>query len=91
MPGDRPVQHRAYTYRADGTLTGVDDRLAGSRRFDVGIMRQVEPAGAQSGGEGRRHPLGVTSEAHGNQGFQMQPHGSGTGGTNSVTIWNRKR
>ncbi|MEV0598443.1 DUF6531 domain-containing protein [Streptomyces sp. NPDC050315] len=36
-------------------------------------------------------PLGVTIEAHGNKGFQMHPHGSTTGGTNSVTIWNRAR
>ncbi|UDM04805.1 DUF6531 domain-containing protein [Streptomyces longhuiensis] len=35
-------------------------------------------------------PLGVTIEAHGNKGFTMHPHGSDSGGTNSVTIWNRK-
>ncbi|MEV7131016.1 DUF6531 domain-containing protein [Streptomyces sp. NPDC093260] len=36
-------------------------------------------------------PLGVTIEAHGNNGFQMHPHGSDGGGTNIFTIWNRKR
>ncbi|MEU9402784.1 DUF6531 domain-containing protein [Streptomyces sp. NPDC048242] len=36
-------------------------------------------------------PLGVTIEAHGNNGFQMRPHGSDGEGTNIFTIWNRKR
>ncbi|WP_149179845.1 putative T7SS-secreted protein [Streptomyces sp. TRM49041] len=29
------IQQRTYTYRADGNLTGIDDHLAGPRRFDV--------------------------------------------------------
>ncbi|WP_078946124.1 putative T7SS-secreted protein [Streptomyces exfoliatus] len=33
------LQHRAYTYRADGGLIGVTDALSGSRRFDL------DPAG----------------------------------------------
>ncbi|MER5965847.1 RHS repeat-associated core domain-containing protein [Streptomyces sp. NPDC002057] len=33
--GDRTVQQRAYTYRPDGHLTAVDDRLAGPRRFEL--------------------------------------------------------
>ncbi|MEU2560082.1 putative T7SS-secreted protein [Streptomyces longispororuber] len=33
------VQHRAYSYRADGHLVGVDDLLNGARRFDL------DPAG----------------------------------------------
>ncbi|MER8066724.1 putative T7SS-secreted protein [Streptomyces sp. NPDC094034] len=33
------LQLRAYTYRADGNLTGIDDQLSGSRRFDL------DPAG----------------------------------------------
>ncbi|WP_078492026.1 putative T7SS-secreted protein [Streptomyces yerevanensis] len=37
----RPVQHRAYTYRPDGNLIGVDDRLAGSRRFDLDAAGRV--------------------------------------------------
>lgn len=32
---DHSVQHRTYTYRADGNLIGIDDQLSGSRRFDV--------------------------------------------------------
>ncbi|MCS0639350.1 DUF6531 domain-containing protein [Streptomyces sp. LP05-1] len=35
------IQQRAYTYRADGNLTGVDDRLAGSRRFDLDAAGRV--------------------------------------------------
>ncbi|MET9893908.1 DUF6531 domain-containing protein [Streptomyces sp. NPDC006465] len=31
----RSVQQRAYTYRADGNLIGMDDSLSGSRSFDV--------------------------------------------------------
>ncbi|MEU5953041.1 DUF6531 domain-containing protein [Streptomyces sp. NPDC047525] len=30
-----PFQSRAYTYRADGHLTGIDDQLSGPRRFDL--------------------------------------------------------
>ncbi|WP_217161601.1 DUF6531 domain-containing protein [Streptomyces sp. AC512_CC834] len=33
------VQERAYTYRADGSLSGVEDQLSGTRRFDL------DPAG----------------------------------------------
>ncbi|WP_143684318.1 hypothetical protein, partial [Streptomyces diastatochromogenes] len=33
--GGRAVQHRAYSYRADGNLIGVEDSLNGSRRFDL--------------------------------------------------------
>ncbi|MEU6350006.1 putative T7SS-secreted protein [Streptomyces sp. NPDC047072] len=29
------AQHRAYTYRADGNLTAIDDHLNGLRRFDL--------------------------------------------------------
>ncbi|MFE5940918.1 putative T7SS-secreted protein [Streptomyces sp. NPDC056480] len=35
----RRLQHRAYTYRADGGLVGIDDALSGDRRFDL------DPAG----------------------------------------------
>ncbi|MFF7751333.1 putative T7SS-secreted protein [Streptomyces sp. NPDC007971] len=37
----RSVQHRTYTYRADGSLTGIDDQLAGSRRFDLDAAGRV--------------------------------------------------
>ncbi|MFI6459136.1 putative T7SS-secreted protein [Streptomyces sp. NPDC050538] len=35
------LQHRAYTYRADGNLTAIDDRLSGSRRFDLDAAGRV--------------------------------------------------
>ncbi|MER6087305.1 putative T7SS-secreted protein [Streptomyces bluensis] len=35
------VQHRAYTYRADGNLIGVDDQLSGSSRFDLDAVGRV--------------------------------------------------
>ncbi|MDO0933816.1 DUF6531 domain-containing protein [Streptomyces sp. DG2A-72] len=38
-PADRRLQQRAYTYRADGHLIGIDDLLNGTRRFDL------DPAG----------------------------------------------
>ncbi|MEU9481439.1 putative T7SS-secreted protein [Streptomyces sp. NPDC048191] len=37
----RTVQHRAYTYRADGNLTGIDDQLSGTRRFDLDATGRV--------------------------------------------------
>ncbi|MFF7971896.1 putative T7SS-secreted protein [Streptomyces sp. NPDC007905] len=46
--GDRTVQHRAYTYRADGNLIGIDDHLSGSRRFELdaaGRVTAVQAAG----------------------------------------------
>lgn len=33
--GGRSIQHRAYTYRADGNLIAIDDQLSGERRFDL--------------------------------------------------------
>jgi RHS repeat-associated protein len=33
--GGRSLQHRAYTYRADGNLIGIDDQVSGPRRFDL--------------------------------------------------------
>ncbi|MFI5683751.1 HYD1 signature containing ADP-ribosyltransferase family protein [Streptomyces sp. NPDC051636] len=39
--GGRTVQHRTYTYRADGNLIGVDDLLTGSRRFDLDTTGRV--------------------------------------------------
>jgi RHS repeat-associated protein len=37
----RTVQSRTYTYRADGNLTGIDDQLTGSRRFDLDAAGRV--------------------------------------------------
>jgi len=40
-PGRRALARRAYTYRSDGYLTGVDDLLAGLRRFTLDGTRRV--------------------------------------------------
>ena len=40
-PAARSIQHRTYTYRADGNLTGIDDQLTGSRRFDLDAAGRV--------------------------------------------------
>ncbi|MFF4487176.1 putative T7SS-secreted protein [Streptomyces sp. NPDC001544] len=40
-PVGRRVQHRRYTYRADGHLTGVEDELSGARRFDLDATGRV--------------------------------------------------
>ncbi|MET7432363.1 DUF6531 domain-containing protein, partial [Streptomyces flaveolus] len=37
----RRVQHRAYTYRADGNLVGITDALSGTRRFDLDATGHV--------------------------------------------------
>ncbi|MBL1096656.1 putative T7SS-secreted protein [Streptomyces coffeae] len=38
---ETPLQHRAYTYRADGHLTAVDDQLSGRRTFDLDAAGRV--------------------------------------------------
>ncbi|WAL67781.1 DUF6531 domain-containing protein [Amycolatopsis cynarae] len=35
------LQHRSYTYRADGFLAGIDDGLAGRRSFDLDAVGRV--------------------------------------------------
>ncbi|MER5510246.1 putative T7SS-secreted protein [Streptomyces sp. NPDC002766] len=40
-PADRRLQHRVYSYRADGNLIGVDDDLNGSRRFALDAAGRV--------------------------------------------------
>ncbi|GGO56370.1 putative T7SS-secreted protein [Streptomyces lasiicapitis] len=37
----RTAQHRAYSYRVDGNLIGVDDHLNGTRRFDLDAAGRV--------------------------------------------------
>lgn len=47
-PGGRSIQHRRYTYRADGYLTGIDDQLTGPRTFELdrtGRVTVVQGAG----------------------------------------------
>jgi RHS repeat-associated protein len=38
---NEPLQHRAYTYRPDGNLTRIEDRLSGPRRFDLDATGRV--------------------------------------------------
>ncbi|WP_078992849.1 putative T7SS-secreted protein [Streptomyces sp. MMG1121] len=37
----RRVQHRAYSYRADGNVIGIEDHLSGTRRFDLDATGRV--------------------------------------------------
>ncbi|WP_107118740.1 DUF6531 domain-containing protein, partial [Streptomyces cellostaticus] len=37
----RKVQHRTYSYGADGNLIGINDQLTGSRRFDLDAAGRV--------------------------------------------------
>lgn len=37
----RRLQHRSYTYRPDGFLTGIDDHLTGPRIFDLDVVGRV--------------------------------------------------
>ncbi|MER6612810.1 putative T7SS-secreted protein [Streptomyces xantholiticus] len=43
----RRLQHRAYTYRADGALVGITDALSGARRFDLDPAGRVTAVHAQ--------------------------------------------
>ncbi|MEU0659901.1 putative T7SS-secreted protein [Streptomyces lavendulocolor] len=45
--GGRTVQRRAYTYRADGNLIGIQDRLSGTRTFDVDVTGRVTAVHAE--------------------------------------------
>ncbi|MFJ8885943.1 putative T7SS-secreted protein [Streptomyces sp. NPDC102402] len=38
---NRTVQRRAYSYRADGNLLGVDDQVRGPRTFDLDMLGRV--------------------------------------------------
>ncbi|MEV6478909.1 putative T7SS-secreted protein [Streptomyces sp. NPDC051576] len=40
-PTGTSLQHRAYTYRADGNLTTIHDQLSGTRRFDLDATGRV--------------------------------------------------
>ncbi|MET9545879.1 RHS repeat-associated core domain-containing protein [Streptomyces sp. NPDC006627] len=40
-PDGRSLQHRSYSYRADGGLTAIDDQLSGSRRFELDPLGRV--------------------------------------------------
>ncbi|NBE52145.1 RHS repeat-associated core domain-containing protein [Streptomyces boluensis] len=40
-PSEQRIQRRAYSYRADGNLAGLDDHLNGARRFDLDAAGRV--------------------------------------------------
>ncbi|MBM4796383.1 RHS repeat protein [Streptomyces sioyaensis] len=46
--GAETVQHRRYTYRADGHLTGIDDHLNGGRRFELDTGGRVTTVSAHN-------------------------------------------
>ncbi|GGT12269.1 hypothetical protein GCM10014713_00850 [Streptomyces purpureus] len=46
--GDRPVQQRTYTYRPDGHLTTVDDRLTGPRQLELTGQGRVTAVTAEN-------------------------------------------
>ncbi|MGJ5752979.1 RHS repeat-associated protein [Streptomyces puniciscabiei] len=37
----RTIQHRAYTYRADGNVTAIEDQLGGTHRFELDAIGRV--------------------------------------------------
>ncbi|MFK0104708.1 DUF6531 domain-containing protein [Streptomyces sp. NPDC091217] len=41
------IQHRAYRYRADGYVIGIDDRLAGTRSFELDAAGRVTAVRAE--------------------------------------------
>ncbi|MFE4022254.1 DUF6531 domain-containing protein [Streptomyces sp. NPDC059101] len=45
------LQRRAYTYRADGYLTGIDDHLNGPRRFELDATGRVTTLSARNWSE----------------------------------------
>lgn len=44
--GDRTLNHRAYTYRADGHLASIDDALRGASRYDLDAIGRVTAVSA---------------------------------------------
>jgi YD repeat-containing protein len=50
-PGAHPLQHRTYTYRADGGLTAIDDALNGPRRFTLDTAGRVTAVDARNWSE----------------------------------------
>lgn len=59
------LQHRTYTYRADGALTGVDDQLRGPRTFDLDAAGRVTAVQAADWTESYAYdPAGNLTDAH---------------------------
>ncbi|MFI6771042.1 RHS repeat-associated core domain-containing protein [Streptomyces sp. NPDC050355] len=42
------IQHRSYTFRADGYLTGIDDHLNGARRFTLDTAGRITAVSARN-------------------------------------------
>ncbi|WBP87764.1 RHS repeat-associated core domain-containing protein [Kitasatospora cathayae] len=58
------LQQRTYTYRADGSLRAVDDRLSGSRTFDLDAAGRVTGVRAEGWSESYAYdPAGNVTEA----------------------------
>ncbi|AJT70042.1 hypothetical protein T261_8449 [Streptomyces lydicus] len=63
--GTRSLQRRAYTYRSDGSLVGVDDQLNGTRTFALDIVGRVTAVQAQGWTESYAYDaMGNQSEAN---------------------------
>ncbi|EMF02197.1 RHS domain-containing protein [Streptomyces mobaraensis NBRC 13819 = DSM 40847] len=46
-PDNDPLQHRSFTYRQDGSLTGITDSTTGPRTFDLDTAGRVTAVHAQ--------------------------------------------
>ncbi|MCX5441309.1 DUF6531 domain-containing protein [Streptomyces sp. NBC_00063] len=77
-----------HSYANSPVMRQVELQVRNAARDGEIIQYSVTPIYAD---DNAKIPLGVTIEAHGNNGFQMRPHGSDGDGTNIFTIWNRKR
>lgn len=53
---DRPLQHRAYRYRADGALVGMTDRFGGPASFDLDLADRI--TAVHAGGRRERYAYG---------------------------------
>ncbi|MGN9756185.1 putative T7SS-secreted protein [Streptomyces sp. SD31] len=67
-PTGQRLQHRAYTYRADGNLTAIDDHLGGTRRFDLDAAGRVTAVHAANWTESYAY------DTAGNQTHATWPH-----------------
>jgi RHS repeat-associated protein len=65
VTADDTVQHRTYSYRADGSLTGVDDLLSGRCTFDLDTAGRVTAVHAHGWTERYAYDeAGNQTEAH---------------------------
>ncbi|QES28764.1 type IV secretion protein Rhs [Streptomyces venezuelae] len=66
-PDGSPVQHRTYTYRADGAVTALGDQLSGGRHFDR------DPAGRVTAVYAHNWTETYAYDAAGNQTYAAWP------------------